>query len=98
MKTQFRSLITALFVALLLCTAVRAAEPKVGDAAPEIKAAAWLNSEALTLAQLNKKVVVVEFWATWCPPCRKSIPHLIEMNDKYKDKGVVIIGLTDEPM
>jgi thiol-disulfide isomerase/thioredoxin len=70
----------------------------VGSPAPEVKAAEWLNSVPLSLAQLTKKIVVVEFWATWCPPCRKSIPHLIELNAKYKDKGVVIMGLTDEPM
>jgi len=69
----------------------------VGKAAPEINAKYWLNSQPLTLKGLQGKIVVVEFWATWCPPCRKSIPHLIELNKKYAEKGVVIMGLTDEP-
>jgi thiol-disulfide isomerase/thioredoxin len=68
----------------------------VGKPAPEIQAAYWLNSQALALAGLRGKIVVVEFWATWCPPCRASIPHLIEMNHKFAGKGVVFISLTDE--
>jgi thiol-disulfide isomerase/thioredoxin len=39
---------------------------------------------------------IVEFWATWCPPCRASIPHLNEIYKKFKDKGLVVIGITDE--
>jgi thiol-disulfide isomerase/thioredoxin len=46
--------------------------------------------------ELKGKPAVVEFWATWCPPCRKSIPHLNELNAKYKAKGLNIIGISDE--
>lgn len=70
--------------------------PLVGKAAPEIDAKYWINSEPLTLKGLQGKVVVVEFWATWCPPCRKSIPHLIELNKKFAGKGVVVVSLTNE--
>jgi thiol-disulfide isomerase/thioredoxin len=42
------------------------------------------------------KVYVVEFWATWCGPCKVSIPHLTEVQKKYKDKGVTVIGISDE--
>jgi len=48
------------------------------------------------LEQLKGKVVVLECWATWCPPCRDSIPHLSEMYTKYKNSGVVMIGITNE--
>jgi thiol-disulfide isomerase/thioredoxin len=99
-KAMFRTSQVAgvvLMVALLGQT-VSAETPKVGDAAPEIQVGAWMNSEALTLAKLQNKIVVVEFWATWCGPCVKNIPHLIELHEKYKDKGVVIMGLSDEPM
>ncbi|MCX7846770.1 MAG: TlpA family protein disulfide reductase [bacterium] len=65
---------------------------------PEINAARWLNTDVhpVSLASLKGKVVVLEFWATWCPPCRASIPHLVELHEKYKHEGVVIIALTDE--
>jgi len=69
----------------------------VGQNFIETDAKAWLNSDALKIADQKGKVVILEFWATWCPPCRKSIPHLIELYDKYKDKGVVFMAFTDEP-
>jgi len=68
-----------------------------GDMFKEVKATAWLNSEPLKIADQKGKTVVLEFWATWCPPCRKTIPHLIELYNKYKDKNVVFMTFTDEP-
>lgn len=45
---------------------------------------------------LTGKPLIVEFWATWCPPCRTSIPHLNELYKKYQEKGLEIIGVTKE--
>lgn len=67
-----------------------------GESFKEVEAAAWLNSEPLKVADQKGKTVLLEFWATWCPPCRKSIPHLIELYNKYKDKNVVFMAFTDE--
>lgn len=69
----------------------------VGSDAPEVTATTWINTDGFKLADNKDKIVVVEFWATWCPPCRKSIPHLKTMHDTYKDQGLVIVSLSDEP-
>jgi thiol-disulfide isomerase/thioredoxin len=46
----------------------------------------------------NNKVVLINFWATWCGPCRDEIPELVELQEAYKDKGLEVIGLSlDEP-
>ena len=79
-----------------LATAQAPAQGLVGKPAPAISATDWLNSLPLSLQAAKGKIVMVEFWATWCPPCRKSIPHLIELNKKLAGKGVVIMGLTNE--
>lgn len=47
-------------------------------------------------AELAGKPLLIEFWATWCPPCRDSIPHLNKLHETTKDKGLIIIGISDE--
>lgn len=77
--------------------ALPAAAIELGDPAPEFKVAEWVKGKPITLAEGKEKhVFVVEFWATWCGPCRTTIPHLTELEKKYKDKGLVVIGVTDE--
>jgi len=44
----------------------------------------------------GSKVIVLELWATWCPPCKTSIPHLSALQAKYKDRGVVFVGVSEE--
>ena len=66
--------------------------PKAGAPAPEIKVRD-LNDKDVTLADYQGKVVLVNFWATWCDPCRVEIPWLIEMQDKYGPKGFTVLGI-----
>ena len=94
MKTLLTGL--ALFAATFSATySARAAQ--IGDAAAPLEIAEWVKGDAVDLAAVKgKKVVVVEFWATWCGPCRVSIPHLTELQKKYGDRGVVVVGVSDE--
>jgi peroxiredoxin len=53
-----------------------------------------LNGNELSLSDFEGKVLFLNFWATWCPPCRAEIPDFIEVYDKYKDMGMAILGVS----
>ncbi|HEY3128442.1 MAG TPA: TlpA disulfide reductase family protein [Acidobacteriota bacterium] len=57
-----------------------------------------LDGRRVKLSELigNNHPVLVDFWATWCAPCRKSIPHIVKLDQEYKEKGLVVVGLTIE--
>ncbi len=55
-----------------------------------------LQGRSWTLKALRGKVVLVNFWATWCPPCRKEIPDLETLYNRFKGRGFVILGISDE--
>ena len=55
-----------------------------------------LDGQKTKLADYSGKVLIVDLWATWCGPCKQEIPHLVEIAKEYKEKGVEVIGLTNE--
>lgn len=68
-----------------------------GDKAPAIDVSHWLKGDAITEFE-EGKVYVVEFWATWCGPCKASMPHISELQTKMKDYDVTVLGISDEKL
>jgi thiol-disulfide isomerase/thioredoxin len=65
---------------------------KVGDAAPPLLIEKWVKGDPVEKLEKGK-VYVVEFWATWCGPCIAAFPHVTELQKKYADKGLTVIGV-----
>lgn len=66
---------------------------KVGDAMPEYSAE-FLDGKDFTMADQKGKVVLLNVWATWCPPCRAEIPDLQQLHDKYAAQGFSVVGVS----
>lgn len=86
-KNAFRA--AGMAAALVCCAGAWAVEP--GQAAPALELPGV--SAPVSLAQLKGKVVFVDFWASWCGPCKQSFPWLNEMHAKYAAKGLQIVGV-----
>jgi thiol-disulfide isomerase/thioredoxin len=70
--------------------------PGPGVAAPAFNGST-VDGEPFELGSLQGKVVLLDFWATWCPPCVATMPHLQKLQDELGAKGLVVIGVNQEP-
>jgi peroxiredoxin len=85
-----------LFVLLsssFMFTLTSKAQPRKGDPAPELSLPD-AQGKALTLSSLRGSVVLLDFWASWCGPCRENSPELVKLYSKYKGQGLQILGVS----
>ncbi len=89
--------IGAVLAALLLAGSRQLSAPASSSpalaAAPDFTIQS-LDGERYTLSKLRGKVVLVNFWATWCPPCRREIPDLSRLHTRYKDRDFMVLGIS----
>src|SRR5512135_1211185 len=67
--------------------------PRASGGAPDFTIQSYTTGQNVTLSDLRGKVVIVNFWASWCPPCREEAAYLEQTWRKYQDQGVVFIGV-----
>ena len=89
--------LTINFLALLLTGFGCQEKVSAGPTAPNFSLPD-LYGQMTSLEQYRGSIVVLDFWASWCPPCKLSIPELVKLQEKYKEKGLVILGISlDDP-
>lgn len=94
MKKSFTLVLTLLFA---IAGAQSASALDKGSAAPGFSSKSAKSAALKKLSKYKGKVVVVDFWATWCKPCKKELPVLQKLYKKYKKKGLVVVGVNVEP-
>src|SRR3984885_11026643 len=81
-----------LFLVALSACYTGSRPPRIGSSAPQFTVQD--SDRTVDLQQFRGQIVVLNFWATWCPPCVEELPSLITMQDRMKTKGVVVLGVS----
>jgi len=100
MTVKMRPIPFYIFISLILCLLVQGCsqeEEYNKQSAPNFTLQD-LSGKEVSLIQHKGQIVLLDFWATWCAPCRRSIPELVEIQEKYRDQGLVVLGISaDDP-
>jgi peroxiredoxin len=82
-----------LLAGIVLLVAITTATVAAPNTAPDFKLTG-IDGKPVSLSRLKGKVVLLDFWATWCPPCREEIPGFVELQKRYGKQGLTVIGLS----
>ncbi len=97
-QKTFKIVITSLIISYLIATVYAAPwdiDNLVGTLAPEFTLKD-INGNDVSLTDFKGKIVFLNFWATWCPPCKEEIPSLNNLQKKYSKRGLVVIGIASD--
>jgi len=75
----------------MFVTCAAEASLTIGDPAPKLQVGKWVQGDPVKEFDTNH-IYIIEFWATWCGPCRAAIPHINDVSQKFKDKEIIVIG------
>jgi thiol-disulfide isomerase/thioredoxin len=93
MITNTKRLILAALLALFGALPLMAL-PQVGESAPDFTLKTLDGEHEYTLSALKGKVVYLDFWASWCSPCRKAFPEVMELHEQYKEQGLEVLAIS----
>jgi peroxiredoxin len=91
-----KNILAGLFVVLLLLSACSPKDQTQTQTDTKDFTLTSLDGEEVTLSELKGQVVLVDFWATWCPPCERSIPVFGALYNKYHERGFTVLGISRE--
>jgi cytochrome c biogenesis protein CcmG/thiol:disulfide interchange protein DsbE len=89
---------TSVFASFALAGALAGAMPRTsraGETAPDVTVHT-VDGKSYRMTDLKGRPVIIDFWATWCAPCKSSMPHLSAIQSRYKNRGLVVLGLSTD--